>query len=153
MPKKNKPTKIKHPGYYPKWQIYMVTVLIVIIILSFLFKNRFLTAGTFFIQPTITPFITLVPSLNIIPPGKFGLSQQEYVSKAISDLSLRLNIDTNQIRLISVEPKKWNDSSIGCPQKGTFYSQVITSGYIITLSAEGNNWIYNAGSNKVIICK
>jgi hypothetical protein len=52
-----------------------------------------------------------------------------------------------------MEEKDWPDSSLGCPQPGMAYLQVITPGYLIVLRALGNDYMYHASYNYVILCQ
>ena len=71
---------------------------------------------------------------------------------AINDLSKRLNVKSDKIVVEDVQPKDFGDTSLGCPKPGMFYLQVITPGYLITLSYEGILYTYHAGLNSVLHC-
>lgn len=64
-----------------------------------------------------------------VPPGA-----QEAVAAAKKDLSSRTGKPLEQLVVVSVEEVEWRDSSLGCPEPGKFYAQVITPGYRIVLS-------------------
>lgn len=52
--------------------------------------------------------------------------------------------------LQSVEAHTWPDSSLGCPQPGMSYMQVVTEGYIVRLEADGKvHEVHVAGANAV----
>lgn len=102
------------------------------------------------------PLPTSTPSpkpLTIFPPNINSPPQEEYVSMAKKDLAAKLKINMEEIKEVKTEPIDWNDTSLGCPEKGKLYPQVITSGLIITLSAEQQTYNYHAGLNRVITCK
>lgn len=153
MAKKKKQSEKKSPEYYPRWSVYLVIAIIVVIVFGLVLRRRFISMGSFIVKPAVTPTITPLPTLNLIPPGKLGPSEQEYVDKAINALSDKLKIDENQIKVEKVESKKWNNTSLGCPERGKFYTEVITSGYVITLSAQGTTWTYHAGGSRVVTCR
>ena len=76
------------------------------------------------------------------------------VRAAINDLAARLKITPENVQVVSVETMDWPDTSLGCPQPGMFYAQVITLGYRIVLSAEGNQVQYHADKKgRVVTCK
>lgn len=54
-----------------------------------------------------------------------------------ADLASRKEVDPDEIAVPSVEEKTWKDASLGCPQEGEMYAQVITPGYQITLAIGG----------------
>jgi hypothetical protein len=49
------------------------------------------------------------------------------------------------ITLIEAKGVTWSDSSLGCPQEGFAYSQVLTAGYLIALEDANDRYEYHAG--------
>lgn len=99
----------------------------------------------------VTPGTEVMPDTlpNNIPPGS-----ETAVNAAIQDLSSKQGIPVDQISVVSVEPVDWNDSSLGCPQEGMMYAQVITPGYLIILQAQGQQYEYHTDQNKtVVLCQ
>ena len=47
-------------------------------------------------------------------------------------LADRLSVPPDGLELVSDEPVQWGDTSLGCPQAGMVYAQVITPGHRIT---------------------
>jgi len=73
---------------------------------------------------------------------------------AIEDLAKRLNIATIQISLIEAKSVIWSNSSLGCPQPGMMYAEVLTPGYLIILSVNDKSYEYHAGKNPdVFLCE
>lgn len=70
------------------------------------------------------------------------------VQLAVKELAARLSINTSDIRVKSVEAVDWPDASLGCPQPGIMYIQVITSGYKVTLSAGGKDYAVHTDSRQ-----
>ncbi len=57
------------------------------------------------------------------------------------DVAAELNVDVETLRLISVESVQWPDASLGCPQPGMVYAQVITPGWhLIFADSAGNEY-------------
>lgn len=76
------------------------------------------------------------------------------VDAAIKDLSERLGIPPEQIRVVSEESVEWSDASLGCPQEGFMYAQVITPGYKYILEAQGQQYEYHTDlRNNVVLCQ
>ena len=63
---------------------------------------------------------------------------------AIADLAAKRDIALGKIQVVSVEATDWPDTSLGCPQPGMFYAQVIVPGYKIVLSVDGRLVEYHA---------
>lgn len=83
-----------------------------------------------------------------IPQGQAPLAA------AINHLAGQTGLPAEQINLISMEAVDWSDTSLGCPQEGYMYAQVITPGYKIVLEAEGVEYEYHTdqGTN-VVLCQ
>jgi hypothetical protein len=71
-------------------------------------------------------------------------SLQSLIQKAKEDLGQRLSVSATQINLVGFEEVEWSDSSLGCPQPGMDYLQVITPGYRIMLEVDGNPYEYHS---------
>jgi hypothetical protein len=83
------------------------------------------------------------------PPGA-----QEVVRLAKEDLAQRLGVAVDQIQLVSVEAVDWSDTSLGCPQPGMMYAQVITPGYRVVLEAGGKQYDYHTDEGRfVVLCE
>jgi hypothetical protein len=73
---------------------------------------------------------------------------------AADDLAKRLGITKSAIRLVLIEAVQWPDASLGCPQPGMMYAQVITPGYRIVLEVNGKQYEYHTGrGGKVVLCE
>ena len=55
-------------------------------------------------------------------------------------LAERLSVSVNDLALVGDEAVEWADSSLGCPEAGMVYAQVITPGHRITFSHSGNEY-------------
>ena len=76
------------------------------------------------------------------------------VRAAISDAASRLKVAPEMVQVVSVSATDWSDTSLGCPQPGMFYAQVIVQGYKIMLTAGGAQIEYHADQKgRVVTCK
>ena len=76
------------------------------------------------------------------------------VERAIEDLATRQGMDRSQVIVENVETVEWRDSSLGCPQPGMMYAQVITPGFRIVLELDGVRYSYHADLNRrVTLCE
>ncbi len=79
---------------------------------------------------------------------------QNLIEKAKQDLAQRLSLSTTQINLLEATEVIWLDSSLGCPQKGMEYTQILTPGYLIRLESSGNIFEYHTSMGRnVIYCE
>lgn len=76
---------------------------------------------------------------------------QNLIEKARADLANRLTVSANEISLVEATSVTWPDSSLGCPQEGMVYTQVLTPGYLILLEQGGNTFEYHASSGDTIV--
>ena len=76
---------------------------------------------------------------------------QRLIEKAKADLAQRLSISAPQISLVEVAQVEWSDSSLGCPQPGMDYLQVITPGYLIRLEAAGQEYEYHSNRDTYFV--
>ncbi len=58
-------------------------------------------------------------------------------------LANELGCEPDQVAVVSAEAVEWPDSSLGCPQPGMMYLQVITPGYYVVLEHNGRRYTYH----------
>lgn len=93
--------------------------------------------------PSGTPASPLVPS-----------EAEKAVERAKIDLAQRRGIAKEKIVLIRVGHVDWPDTSLGCPEPGKVYAQVITPGYRILLSDGQEEYEYHSDKeNNVVYCQ
>lgn len=66
---------------------------------------------------------------------------------AIADMAERLNILAEQVTVVALEEVTWPDASLGLPQPGMMYAQVLAPGYRVTLEAVGRRFEYHTDRN------
>ncbi|OGO40286.1 MAG: hypothetical protein A2Z04_05280 [Chloroflexi bacterium RBG_16_57_9] len=83
------------------------------------------------------------------------MSPSETASQAAqAELARRLNVSAEQIQVVSIESVEWPDASLGCPQPGQMYIQVITPGYKVTLSAAGQRYeVHTDLKGRAVMCR
>jgi hypothetical protein len=100
-------------------------------------------------EATMIPVPTPEPTEPTPPP-----EAEQVVRLAVEDLAQRLDLSPGKIRLVSVEAVDWSDTSLGCPQPGMMYAQVITPGYRIVLEAEGERYEYHTDTgDHIVLCQ
>jgi hypothetical protein len=81
---------------------------------------------------------------------RFGQAQS-LVDKAVTDLVERTGVAEEEIKVESLEEAEFSDTSLGVPEPGKMYAQVITPGYIICLSVEEETYTYHAAGDRVVL--
>lgn len=75
------------------------------------------------------------------------------VMAAKRDLASRASVKIEDVEVTSFEAVEWSDSSLGCPQPGQMYAQVITPGYRVILKAAGQTYEYHTDrGNRAVLC-
>ena len=88
------------------------------------------------------------PSVPVIP------HLEKLIETAKADLAGRLSISASDIAVLEATSVTWPDSSLGCPQEGMLYAQVLTPGYLIRLASGGQEFEYHAGrSTELVYCE
>ncbi|MDP2768025.1 MAG: hypothetical protein Q8O41_11375 [Candidatus Methanoperedens sp.] len=72
------------------------------------------------------------------------------VDIAKKDLAGRLNIPVEEILLVKQEKVDWSDTSLGFPEDGMMYAQVITPGFRIILKAGDKLYEYHSDYRRVV---
>jgi hypothetical protein len=102
------------------------------------------------VRPSASAPAIRSPAQEVTPPPQ----ARSVVRLAEEDLAQRLGLRSDQIQLISVQAVEWSDTSLGCPQPGMMYAQVITPGYRVTLEAGGQTYDYHTNqSDHVVLCQ
>lgn len=77
-----------------------------------------------------------------------------YADEAVADLSRRLGVERDEIDVIEARTVVWPDGSLGCPQPGMMYPQVMVDGVLVRLSARGRIFAYHGGgSRRIFLCE
>ena len=71
------------------------------------------------------------------------------VALAREDLASRLGVDPSEVEVASRAEVDWPDASLGCPQPGMRYKQVVTNGTLTILTIDGREYRYHAGGGRL----
>jgi hypothetical protein len=66
------------------------------------------------------------------------------------NLAQRLGVDPEAVTVQGIEEVEFPDASLGVPESGQTYAQVITPGYAIRLTAKGQTYEYHASDNRLV---
>jgi hypothetical protein len=94
------------------------------------------------------------PAPPVEQPSVPAAQVEKVVANVQADLARRLAIPAQTITVQSVEAVEWPDTSLGCPQPGMMYAQVITPGCRVVLLAAGNRYTYHSDSQgRIVYCE
>ena len=88
-------------------------------------------------------------------PAPLTEDLQNLIDKAKEHLADRMSIAIDQVNFIGAYNVTWPDTSLGCPQDGMMYAQVLTPGYLIQLEHNNIQYEYHSGKSmqQVVYCK
>ena len=90
---------------------------------------------------------------NLPQPAPAGQGAESVVQLARQDLAQKLKVPIEEIREVPVEAVEWPDTSLGCPQPGMMYAQVITPGFRVVLAAKDQTVEYHTDlGRRVVSC-
>jgi hypothetical protein len=75
------------------------------------------------------------------------------VRVARETLRVRLSVPDSRINLMDVRPARWSDASLGCPEKGHVYAQVLTEGYTVHLRVDDRTFDVRVAGGRAVICQ
>jgi len=105
------------------------------------------------VRPAATPAATPVETTEPSPVSDELLNSPP-VQAVLADAASRLGTAPDQVTIVTIEPVEWPDTSLGCPQPGEFYAQVITPGYRIIIESEGQRLEYHTDmESNFVLCE
>jgi hypothetical protein len=77
---------------------------------------------------------------------------EQAVTLARITLARQLDTDIGKIQLVSVEPRTWPNSGLGCAASKQTTLQVLTEGYVVTLAAPGGERRIHVAGDRALVC-
>lgn len=74
-----------------------------------------------------------------------GLADE--VEAAIADAAAHYGVPEAEVAVAGALDVVWADGSLGCPEEGVLYPQVLTDGYLLTLEVEGRRVTYHGADD------
>ncbi len=74
----------------------------------------------------------------------------DILDKVLTDAAARTGAARSAIQVLSAVAQTWNDGSLGCPEPGMGYIQVVTEGYQIMVSAGGQTLDYRTSAQGAV---
>lgn len=80
------------------------------------------------------------------------LTQEQAITLAKQTASKHFEVPLEQLRVQQVQALDWPDSSLGCPQPGMMYLQVITPGFKVELTTGQDLYPVHIGGTRAVVC-
>ena len=87
------------------------------------------------------------------PSSQPTLDGHDPESMARKTLSHFLSVAAEDLKLVSLAAVNWPDASLGCPQPGMNYAQVITPGYDAVFVHDRHTYHVHMANGRVLVCK
>jgi len=79
--------------------------------------------------------------------------EERAIIAAKRELASKKGLQLGEIELVSITSRNWSDSSLGCPEPGMMYMQVITPGYVVKLKARDNIYeVHTDRNGRAVLC-
>jgi hypothetical protein len=72
---------------------------------------------------------------------------------AMKTLSRHISVPMKEVRVVSITPMEWRDSSLGCPKPDRGYMQVITPGHMAVLEHGGREYSVHVAGKRALVCE
>lgn len=115
------------------------------------------------LPPTVSPTGATLPGpqdvVTISPTARVSVeTPADPVAAQLAALVRRrlaeaLDLPEERIRLTSIKPYTWTDSSLGCPAPGRDYVPVVIEGYRIEASAGGQVYVFHTDWERITPCE
>ena len=80
------------------------------------------------------------------------MTEQQAIILAKQILSQNLHIKESLLEVGQVRAVQWSDTSLGCPEPGMMYAQVITPGYEVLLTVDEKHYSVHVGEGRAVVC-
>lgn len=106
-------------------------------------------------SPAPTPKTQITGEESPLPtpavPAAIPPEAGRLVELAKEELAAKISVAAADVVVVSVEPVEWPDTSLGCPEPGMMYAQVLTPGFLIVLEANGSIFEYHSDTAQTVV--
>ena len=84
------------------------------------------------------------------PPADIPLGEYSGLFVMARDDLQRFGINPVSVKIVDLEKVDWLDASLGNPEPGMMYAQIITPGFKMSLASDGSTYIYHTSMDRVV---
>jgi len=88
---------------------------------------------------------------RVVPPAAGTPGATGETASLIAAIAEDLGVPLETVQVVSVEPRNWPDSSLGCPQPDMLYAQVVTPGYLVLVDVSGERIEYHTDERGTVV--
>jgi len=74
------------------------------------------------------------------------------IAPVVVDAAGRAGVTPDQVKVVSAEAMTFPDGSLGCPEPGMAYTQMVVDGFKIVAQAKGVTYDYRGTANGFRLC-
>lgn len=106
-----------------------------------------ITTSTAIVESTTTAFEESPTSTAPVEPEYPDSDLPgDLLDEMVADAAERTAVDRESVEIISITEETFSDASLGCPEPGEVYAQVITPGHVVIVEAGGEEFDYRVGT-------
>ena len=75
----------------------------------------------------------LVLAVPVVAQDDTPQPPDSVIQASLQSAADQLGVTVDDVTITTAEQRAWPDSSLGCPQPGHAYSQIVTPGYLVTV--------------------
>jgi hypothetical protein len=96
---------------------------------------------------TLSVLLTVLATDAFLAPvgAAAGSDTPAIAEKCRKDLTGRLHLKADAVKMLQVRRVTWPDAALGLPRPGYAYAQALTPGWSLVLQANGGRYLYTAG--------
>lgn len=79
-------------------------------------------------------------------------ASQQAAKRGVEELSRSIRVPVERIQITDVQPMKWPDTGLGCPQRGATYEVRPTSGHRVLASVDGTVYRIHVDATRAVVC-
>ncbi|MFN8590892.1 MAG: ferritin-like domain-containing protein [Thermomicrobiales bacterium] len=80
---------------------------------------------------------------GLAAPAATPIAAGDNLAAVVAAIAAELGVAASTVQVVAVEPRTWPDASLGCPEPGHAYAQVITPGYVVTINSGGKEMTFH----------
>ena len=81
-----------------------------------------------------------------------SMNNEQAVRLAMLTLSQSLQLSETDMVVEKMTPVQWSDTSLGCPQPGMMYAQMISEGFKIIIKVDDKVFPVHTGNGRAVVC-
>ncbi len=100
-------------------------------------------------EPPASSSPTPAASSGTLDPGDVPAA---VFNQIVADAAAKAGVDPSAVAVLDSRSVAWSDGSLGCPQPGVMYTQVLVDGFRVILEVNGVQYDYHGTGDRFVLC-